>query len=59
MGEVNLTLSIRKRPWFDAAFSVLAFACAAVSIASMHAANWLSDKGTTLLTRYGLVLKTP
>ncbi len=57
MAQVYMTLSVRKRAWFNAAFSALAFACAAVSIVSMHAANWLSDKGTTLLTRHGLVMK--
>lgn len=53
MTQVNLTLSAHKRFWFGPAFAVLAYACAAVSMVSMHAALWLSDKGCTFIARHG------
>ena len=56
MAKVNMTLSVRQRRWFGPAFSALSFVCAIVSIVSMHAANWLPDKGTSFLARHGVVL---
>lgn len=55
MAEVNVTISLRKRRWFAAALTVLAIGCAILSLLSDRAADWLSDKGAGLLSRYGFI----
>lgn len=56
-GPVRVTLSAHQRFWFRPALSVLSFACAVVSIVSMHAAHWVSDKGCIFLARYGVKIR--
>lgn len=50
---VNLTLTVRKRAWFDAVFGALAVACAFVDLFSPRAANRLSGAGVNLIAKYG------
>lgn len=56
--QVRMTLSVQQRPWFRAAFEVLCWGCLVVSLVSIHAANWLSERGCGFLTRHGMKFAT-
>lgn len=60
MTRLVCTLSLRKRPWADAFLEVLAVTCAVASVLSIKAAEWMSDKGTSVVARHGFkIIVTP
>ena len=58
MKRVTLTLGSEKKRWAQAAHLVLAYACAISEVFSPAAANWLSNKGTSLIAKYGYRIVT-
>lgn len=52
--RVNLKLSVEFRPWMRVGCYLLAWACFIACIFSMRLADWLSDKGATVMARYGV-----
>ncbi len=55
-GRISVTFRAQRRRGFAAAVAGLTILCAATSLVSYRLADWISDKGTTLIARYGVKL---
>lgn len=55
-GHISITFRAQRRRGFSAALGVLTVLCVATSLVSYRLADWISDKGTSLIARYGVKL---
>lgn len=55
-GRISITFHAQRRRGFAVAVAALTILCAATSLVSYRLADWISDRGTTMIARYGVKL---